>query len=451
MKEFSVYDATRACDGIYNGGEAVKGQMVKGVVIDNRKVEDGFLFVPIKGERFDGHDFIGAAYEAGAVCCLSEKKLETQKPYILVKDSLQAYQDIAEFYKGLFGVKMIGITGSVGKTTTKEMVASVLEQQFCVLKTEGNLNNQTGVPQNLLRLLPEHEVAVIEMGTNHFGEIRSLSKMARPDFCFLTNIGQAHIEHLGSREGILKAKSEMLEYMREDGRVFVNGDDEYLWTLKETRSDVTTFGIGTQNDIYTTDIREMGLEGSDFTAHFDGKEMAIHVPSPGRHMIYNALAAIAAGLALYMEPEKIARGIAGYTPISGRMCIEKANGLTVLNDAYNANPGSMKAAIDVLSYAKGRKVCVLGDMFELGDKAEEYHRQVGSYAAKKGIDEILCVGELAKGIYDGASERCGNASYFKTQNELLEKIEGHIHSGDTVLVKASRGMKLEKTVEYLLH
>lgn len=449
MKGFLLGEAVKAVKGTYRGERGALKREIKGVVIDNRKVEPGFLFVPIKGERFDGHDFILPAYEAGALACATERELEADRPYILVEDSLAAFQALAEFYKSLFDVKTIGITGSVGKTTTKEMIASVLSQDYSVLKSEGNLNNQTGVPLTVFRLEDCYDVAVVEMGTNHFGEIRNLAKIARPDLCFLTNIGEAHIEHLGSKEGILKAKAEMLEYKNEGGRVFVNGDDPYLAKLKEKRTDVTTFGLDEKNDIYAKDVAAKGLEGTDFTACFSGRELALRVPSPGGHMVYNALAAVAAGLALGMEPEAVAKGIAEYAPVSGRMCIEKKNGITVLNDVYNANPGSVRAALDVLAYAQGRKVCVLGDMLELGENAEQYHRETGAYAAKN-ADCVVCVGALAEQICRGAEEVGGTALWFGTQEELLEKIGGIVRPGDTVLVKASRGMRLEHTVERLL-
>lgn len=449
MKGFLLKDAVSAVGGVYYGEEDALLKTVKGVVIDNRKVEDDFLFVPIRGERFDGHDFIPAAYDAGALACITQKALNTQQPYILVDDSSAAFRSLAEFYKTLFDVKTIGITGSVGKTTTKEMIAGVLSKSFNVLKTEGNLNNQTGVPLTVLRLEDDHDAAVVEMGTNHFGEIRNLSKIARPDLCFLTNIGEAHIEHLGSKDGILKAKSEMLEYMNENGRVFVNGDDPYLRKLKESRTDVTTFGLENNNDIYAKEIVNKGLDGTDFVACFCGRELFVHVPSPGIHMVYNALSAIAAGLALGMEPEAVAEGIAEYEPISGRMCIEKKNGITVLNDVYNANPGSVRAALDVLSYAAGRKVCVLGDMFELGENAAAYHYETGAYAAKK-ADLVVGVGTLAEQIFAGAQETGGDARWFKTQDELLEALDGIIKADDTVLVKASHGMHLEHTVDRLL-
>lgn len=449
MKEFLLSQAVEAVHGTYCGDADALSKSVRGVVIDNRRVEAGFLFVPIKGERFDGHSFIPAAYEAGALACITERKLETKRPYILVEDSLLAFQNLAEFYKGLFDVKTIGITGSVGKTTTKELVSSVLSQKYDVLKSEGNLNNQTGVPLTVFRLGEHHEVAVVEMGTNHFGEIRNLAKIARPDFCFLTNIGEAHIEHLGSKEGILEAKSEMLEYMQKDGRVFVNGDDPYLRTLRDTRTDVTAFGIGVQNDIYAGEVQSRGLHGTDFVIHTADVEFPVHVPSPGGHMVYNALAAAAAGLALGMTPEEIKTGLAEYKTIAGRMCIETKNGVTVLNDVYNANPGSMRAALDVLAYAEGGKVCVLGDMLELGGRAGQYHRELGAYAAQK-ADRVLCVGTLAEQIYAGAKEAGAETFYFPTQEELLEKIRQLVRKGDAVLVKASRGMKLEKTVEFLL-
>lgn len=449
MKEFLLGQAVEAVCGTYYGDEAALLKRVRGVVIDNRKVEPDFLFVPIKGERFDGHDFIPSAYEAGALACITEWEIETDEPYILVKDSLLAFQNLAEFYKGLFHVKTIGLTGSVGKTTTKELISCVLSQKYDVLKSEGNLNNQTGVPLTVFRLEDHHEIAVVEMGTNHFGEIRNLAKIARPDFCFLTNIGEAHIEHLGSKEGILEAKSEMLEYMKPGGRVFVNGDDPYLRTLKEARTDVTTFGKNPQNDIYAGEIESRGLGGTDFVIHTPDMEFPVHVPSPGGHMVYNALAAVAAGLALGMQPEEIRKGLADYRTIAGRMCIETKNGITVLDDVYNANPGSMRAALDVLAYAEGGKVCVLGDMLELGDQAEQYHRELGAYAAKK-AERVLCVGMLAKHIYTGAKEAGAEAFYFDTQDELLAKIQELVYEGDAVLVKASRGMQLEKTVEFLL-
>ena len=241
---------------------------------------------------------------------------------------------------------------------------------------------------------------------------------------FLTNIGEAHIEHLGSKEGILKAKSEMLEYIKTDGRVFVNGDDPYLRTLKEARTDVTAFGKDPQNDIYAEKIKSKGLDGTDFVIHTPDTEFPAHVPSPGGHMVYNALAAAAAGLALGMGPDEIALGLAAYKTIAGRMCIETRNRITVLNDVYNANPGSMRAALDVLAYAEGGRVCVLGDMLELGEKAEQYHRELGAYAARR-ADRVLCVGTLAKHIYTGAKRGgCGSVLFRNAGRTACKKYGG---------------------------
>ncbi len=446
----TLAQAARYCGGTYRGPGEALGNMIRGIATDNRRVEPGYLFVALRGERFDGHDFIPAAYEAGAACCLTERALAAELPQILVRDTLEAVQALAEAYKAQFPVTTVGITGSVGKTTTKEMIAGVLGQRFRVCKSQGNFNNQLGVPLTLFQLAQGDEVAVVEMGTNHFGEIRNLARMARPDLCVLTNIGISHIEHLGSREGILRAKCEMLEYLRPGGRVFVNGDDDLLRTLREGRGDVTSFGLSPANDIYADGLEARGLEGTAFTAHFEGQTAVFFVPAPGEHMVYNALAALAAGRACGMEVAEIRRGIAAYAPISGRMCIEKRDGLTVLNDVYNANPGSMMAAIDVMGYAQGRKVCVLGDMLELGPEGPRYHREVGRHAGERGMDLVLCVGPLARSLYEGVRECGGEAQHVAAQEELLAALPGLVRPGDTILVKASRGMHLEHTVNRLL-
>ena len=440
MKEFSVKQALVACGGKFFGSEDLLEKSIKGVAIDNRKIEQDFLFVPIKGERFDGHSFIKSAFENGAVITLSEKTLENL-PYILVEDSLAAFQNIAEWYKSRFSAKTVGITGSVGKTTTKEMVASVLSVAFDTMYSKGNLNNQTGVPQNIFMLEERHKAAVIEMGTNHFGEIDSLAKMVKPDICLLTNIGQCHIEFLGSRDGILKAKTEMLPHMKEGGSVVVNGDDDKLCTLKSQRKDVITFGIESDCDIKAQNIVDNGLDGSEFTV--DGEKYT--VPSPGRHMIYNALACIAVGRLFKMTPAQIKEGLINYKPISGRMNIVHTGKITILDDVYNANPNSMRSALDVLAYAKGRKIAVLGDMFELGEKEAEYHCSVGEYAKDK-ADIVLCVGALSENTAKGAGDK---GVHFKTQDELIAALPNIIKEGDSVVVKASHSMRLENTVEAL--
>ncbi len=450
MKPMKLSQIADMTGGTFFGADGLLDNEVDNIVIDSRKVNAASLFIPITGEKFDGHDFIDAAFDAGAVCVLSEKPLEGDLPYILVPDALEAFQAIAREYRSLFGLHMVGITGSVGKTTTKEIIASVLQQQYEVLKTEGNLNNQTGVPQNLLRLRSRHEVAVLELGTNHFGEIRALSKMVQPDICVFTNIGDAHIEFFQSREGILRAKSEMLEYMPPDGTVILNGDDEQLIKLKQDYPKAITYGLQESNDYYAKDIELDGLSGSRFTACFADGEVRLFVPSPGLHMIQNALAAIAVGRLLELPLEQISAGVEGYEPLSGRMCIEKTCNLLILNDVYNANPGSMRSALDVLkSSTDGRTVCILGDMFELGDQAPEYHKQVGAYAAQVGIDCMLFVGKLSRHMLKGA--KGSNATHYDTVEELIDALPTVILPGDTVLVKASRGMALERVVAELEH
>ncbi|MGI6004847.1 MAG: UDP-N-acetylmuramoyl-tripeptide--D-alanyl-D-alanine ligase [Christensenellales bacterium] len=449
MKPFSLQDVIAATGGTYKGEADPAGIIITGVCTDSRRAASGDLFIPIRGERFDGHDFIASALESGATACLSEKALEAGAPCVLVEDTLAAFQAQAAFYKDLFAVKTVGITGSVGKTTTKEFVAAVLSQKFNVLKSIGNLNNQVGVPMTVLRLEQEHEMAVIEMGTNHFGEIAAVAKIVRPDICLFTNIGDSHIEHLGSREGILKAKAEMLPFMRPGGRVIINGDDSLLLTLKDARDDVICVGLGPENDIRATDLVPKGLLGTGFTVHYEGREALMRVNRPGTHMVMNALAAFACGRIMDMDVRTIQEGLDSYEPVGGRMNIVQAGGLTILNDVYNANPNSMRAAIDVLKQAQGRKVCILGDMFELGENAADYHRQIGKYAASAGIDEMIFVGQLAQYMVQGAQQQGRDARYFSTQQALIDHIFEYLRDGDNVLVKASHGMHLEDTVEHL--
>lgn len=451
MKEFTLRQAVEATGGVYHGKPAALDEIVSGVVIDNRNVTPGAIFVPIKGDRFDGHDFIPAAYEAGALCCVTEKPIDTKKPFIQVEDPLCALQGLAEFYRSLFKkLKIVGITGSVGKTTTKEMITCVLSRRFNVLKTEGNLNNQTGVPLTVFRLDDSYDIAVIEMGTNHFGEIKRLAKIVKPDVALLTNIGTAHIEHLGSKEGILEAKSEMFEYLAAGGKVLLNGDDPLLRRLKNARDDAATFGLNADCNFHAENIHNKGLRGLDFTICYKDTAFYAHIPSPGEHMVQNALAAAAVGRAFGMEYSEIAEGLAAYRPVGGRMAISNVNDITVLNDTYNANPQSMETALEVLSSAKGRKVAILGDMYELGEGSQRFHYNLGKLAVEKGVELTICVGGLAEEIYRGVVAAGGSGLWFETQDELLEGLHGLIQPGDTVLVKASRGMRLELTVEELL-
>ncbi|MHB1316132.1 MAG: UDP-N-acetylmuramoyl-tripeptide--D-alanyl-D-alanine ligase [Christensenellales bacterium] len=450
MVPFTLGQAFTACGGKYSGGSSALSEFICGVTIDSRKIEPGFLFIPVRGEHHDGHDFIQCAFEAGALCCLTEKPLQTDHPTIFVPSALDALQSIAACYRSLFPVPAIAISGSVGKTTTKELIASVLSQKYTILKSEGNLNNQTGVPQTIFRLDKSHQAAVIEMGMNHFGEIASLAKIVRPKICVLTNIGEAHLEYLGSKEGILQAKSEMFEFMEDDGTIVLNGDDPLLATIKNKYpQQVITFGFGDGNQIQAKECSDFGLAGTQFTACYDGKSIRIQSPCPGKHMIYNSLAAFAVGLLMGVSEQQIQTGIRSFIPASGRMHVIETGYITILNDAYNANPTSMAAAINVTACAPGRSVCILGDMFELGKNEIGYHKQIGRFAGEKGIGLILCVGKLSRYIYESALAEGGNALYYPDKELLLRDLPALIRPKDTVLVKASHGMHLDSVVQWL--
>ncbi len=436
MIPFSVRRAVEIVDGQFFGPVAMLEDSFDSVSIDTRTMLPGALYVPVKGDVFDGHRFIPQAFEKGAKLTLSE--IDTPYPHIRVSNCVKAFQALAHAYRCQFDIPLIGITGSAGKTTTRGMVSAVLSTVYNTHSTTGNLNNQTGVPQVIFGLMPHHQVAVVEMGTNHFGEIDALSAMSEPTICLLTNIGEAHIEFFGSREGIFRGKTEMLAHMRPGGRMIVNGDDDYLRRIPGA----FTFGFGKQNELWAEDAREEDLFGAAFTACWGSIRLPIQLNVPGHHMILNALSAVAVGLALQVPPEKIQQGLAAFSPISGRLVVEKLPRFTLLNDVYNANPTSMEASLQVLSRAAGRKVCILGDMLELGSQASVLHERVAREAARLGVDVIIGVGPL----FCKAMETCGGMG-FAAQKDVLEKLPELLLTGDTILVKGSRGMHLENAVE----
>ncbi|MBE5869195.1 MAG: UDP-N-acetylmuramoyl-tripeptide--D-alanyl-D-alanine ligase [Lachnospiraceae bacterium] len=464
MLNMTLERIAQACGGQLYGSPEGDPAEVTCVVLDSRKIEQGGLFVATEGANVDGHKFIGQVFEKGALAVVTEKTPEQVEQqhgipagcwgvWILVEDSLQALKDIAEYYRSQLSIPVIGITGSVGKTSTKEFIAGVLSRKYKVLKTEGNFNNEVGLPLTLLRIRPEHQAAVVEMGISDFGEMHRLSKMAKPDICVITNIGQCHLENLKSREGILKAKTEIFDFMSKQGRVCVNGDDDMLATLDHVKGQkVLRFGLGSGLDVYADAIEDNGLLGSKAALHLGEQTINIQVPLPGRHMVINATAAaLVAGL-LGLSPEQIREGIAGVEAVSGRSHIMRLEKYTVIDDCYNANPVSMKAAIDLLGMARGRKVAVLGDMFELGENSDALHAGVGRYAAEKGVDVILCTGENSRHMYAGALKCAGSGQqvqWFATRAELLEQLPGLLQEGDGILVKASHGMGFDKVVEAL--
>ena len=459
MKNLTLEHIAQACNGSYHGSEAQAKQEVQSIFTDSRKAAKGGLFVPIKGARVDAHDFINQVMEAGALATLSEKDLgETNFPYIKVESSLQAVKDIAEFYLKQLEIPVVGITGSVGKTSTKEMIAAVLGQKYNVLKTQGNFNNELGLPLTVFGLRAEHQIAVLEMGISDFGEMHRLAKIARSDTCVITNIGLCHLEFLKSRDGILKAKTEIFDFLKEDGHVILNGDDDKLITVTDVKGiKPVFFGVENKNGIWADEIESKGLKGIECRIHVKDESFKVLVPIPGRHMVYNALAGTAVGLTYGLTLDEIKAGIESLQSLSGRFHIlenEKKN-ITVIDDCYNANPVSMKASLEVLQDALGRKVALLGDMGELGKNEVEMHREVGKFVVEKDIDVIVCTGALCKEMAESAKEVLKETStekkvlYFENREALESALDELILPGDSILVKASQFMQFEKIVKKL--
>lgn len=450
MKNMTLENIAAACGGeIYCMREELAQETAKGIVIDSRQIEPGYIFVATKGERVDGHQFIPDVFAKGAMAVICEVLPEEDLgPCILVKDSFMALKQAAAFYRQQLNIRVVGITGSVGKTSTKEFVASVLSEKYKVHKTAGNYNNEVGLPLTIFGIQEDDQIAVLEMGINTFGEMHRLSEVAKPDICVMTNIGQCHLENLIDRDGILRAKSEIFDFMNPKGTVVVNGDDDKLATIHEVYGKApVTFGMNKQNAIWADHIENRGLLGSCADIHMGDEVVHAIIPLPGEHMIYNAMAAAAVALQFGMSKEEIAAGISHVEAVAGRSHLVEAGDKVIIDDCYNANPVSMKAAIDLLATAPGRKVAILGDMFELGENEKAMHGEVGEYAAEKGIDLILCVGELSEAMYQEAAGNGGNAKYYETREALEEVLNEILQPGDTVLVKASHSMAFENLVK----
>ena len=445
MKNITVSTAADLCSGRIIGDNRDNREIGR-VIIDSRAVESGDMFVAYKGEKVDGHDYIPAAFDRGAACCLAERAPENcAGPVILVEDVQKALESVAAAYRQSLSLPVIGITGSVGKTTAKEMVWWVLSQKLNVLKTEGNLNNQIGVPMTISRIGPEHQAAVIEMGISGFGEMRELARMARPTIALFTLIGHAHLEFLHDLEGVFRAKTEMLELMPEDGTVIVNGDDPWLAKIRCSQR-LIRCGLGADCELRAENIQtlEDGTTGFDLV-YWDGR-FPVHIPAHGRHLIYAAMEAAAAGLTLGLSQDEIARGIAAYKVMGRRGALWTGTGINLVDDSYNANPDSMRCAIESISDMPGRHVCVLGDMLEMGPEAASMHYELGRYAVEEGMELLLCCGELGREIARGAGDK---GRWFGSREELAAALPGLIRQGDTVLVKASRGMHLEEIADKL--
>ena len=464
MHKMTLRAMTKACGGTYYGSEDNLDKEITDITIDSRKVSKGGLFIAICGERTDGHRYIDSCYDAGALCVISERELPEQKnSYIKVKSSLQALKDLALFYRNNLDIKVVGITGSVGKTSTKETISYVLEEKYKVLKTQGNFNNEIGLPLTVFRLREDDEIAVLEMGISDFGEMERLSRIAQPDIGVITNIGLCHLENLKSRDGILKAKTEMFNHLKPDGIAILNGDDDKLITIDEVKGKrPVRFGISYKDGVYASDIHNLGLDGTSFVINGlkcsdSDKAFEVTVPVPGHHMIYNALAAACVGATLGLSSQQIKNGIAKLKTIAGRNNVIKTQAYTIIDDCYNANPVSMKASVDVINMALGRKVCILGSMFELGDNEKNLHYDVGQYIGTKSIDVLITIGELAKHIAMGALDykeahydayECDIHS-FDTIEAFNEAAGDLLKQGDSILVKASHGMEFSRIVDEL--
>ncbi len=425
------------------------GAPVTGVTTDSRAVQPGQLFIPLVGERFDGHAYIAKALDGGAAGCLTAAAPETLLPgklYIQVADTRLALKALASWYRNKFDLPVVQVTGSAGKTTTKEMIASVLSQRYNTLRTEGNFNNDIGAPLTLLRLMPEHQAAVIETGMNHFGEIRYLGEMVRPDIAVITNVGDAHIENLGNtRQGILRAKCEIFENLTPEGIAVLNGDDELLNTVTLPQT-ILRCGVGDGCGVRVTDIDDRGLEGVACTVTIKGEHYRLTTSAPGRYMIYPMAMAAAIGRRLGLTREEIAAGVAAYTTVGSRMHLIRLPGeRLVIDDCYNANPQSMAEGLRMLAASPAQhRVAVLGDMGELGQLTAQAHRDMGALTRRLGLTAVA-VGEKMHAL----TETDPQAQWFATVEEAMPAIRQLFTPGTAVLVKASHAMHFESIVKEL--
>ena len=441
MEKVTVRQAAELC-GAELSGSADGDRLLRNIVIDSRTVEPGDLFAAYRGERVDGHDFIPAAFSRGAACCLAERVprgAEEMGPVLLVPDVQKALERLAGAYREQFSLPVIGITGSVGKTTAKEMIASVLAQRFRTLKTEGNLNNQIGVPMMLSRLDSGHQAAVIEMGISGFGEMHMLAEMVRPTAAVFTVIGHAHLEFLHDLDGVLKAKTEMLDHMAEDAPVVLNGDDEKLRSLHCSQRKIL-YGLGPGND-YRAEYIEASGEGISCVIMTPVGRIPVRIPAFGQHHVYAALAAAAVGALHGIPDDAIAAGIAGFHNVGRRGELVQTGFVTMIDDSYNANPDSVKSGIDSLLQLPGRRhLCILGDMLELGKDSGDMHAEVGRYAAEKGADLVLSAGQYGRDTARGAGAA---GCCYESRDALIAALPQLLQEGDCLLVKASKGSHFE--------
>ena len=435
------------------GGTLLQGEgsaLITGVTTDSRAVSAGQLFIPLTGERFDGHAYIGSALSSGAAGCLTARTPETLLPgklYVQVADTRLALKALAAWYRSRFTLPVVQITGSAGKTTTKEMVAAVLSRRYDTLKTQANFNNDIGTPLTLLGLAPQHQAAVIETGMNHFGEIRYLGEMVRPDIAVITNVGDAHIENLGNtRQGILRAKCEIFQHLSPDGIAVLNGDDPLLNTVALPQT-ILRCGRGENCNVRVTDVDDRGIEGIACTVTTARASYRLTAASPGSFMIYPMAMAAAIGEALGLTGEEIAAGVAAYVPTGSRMhLIRLPEGRLLIDDCYNANPQAMEEALKLLAVTPARRrAAVLGDMGELGELTVSAHRAIGVLTGELHLDSVIAIGEKARDIASTAP----NARWYASVDDAMPVIRAAFTEGTAVLVKASHAMHFENIVKEL--
>lgn len=453
-KNITVNKIVEICNGkLLSGDENIQ---VKTYSKDTRTLNKGDMYLGIKGEKINGNDYIEQAFINGAIGCITDEnvsekiinKYKKEKVIIKVENTIKAIQELAKYKRSLYNIPVIAVTGSVGKTSTKDIIANVLGQKYKVLKTEGNMNNHIGLPMTLLKL-KDHTAVVVEMGMNHFGEISLLTNIAKPTGCVITNIGTSHIGNLGSRENILKAKLEILEGLDKDGFVLINNDNDLLhdWAKKEKKYKVYTYGLENNSTYMAKKVTI--LENS---SEFEINGIKGNVPVGGIHFVYNSVCAFAVGDILNVEKEKIIKGISEFKLTAKRMDTEVIqDNIKIINDSYNASYDSMKAALEVVNNTLAqRKIAILGDMLELGDYAKELHEKVGEEVVKNKIDILITIGENARNIANKAKElKMENVQSFNNIDEAIKNIKEIIKSGDLILLKASNSMNFSKILNEL--
>ena len=433
-------------------GEFDQETLATGFSIDSRTVNPGDLFIALKGERFDGHDFVKAALESGSVAAVVQAGSGVDAPVeklLFVDDTLKALQSLGAAARRLWGKPLLAVTGSAGKTTTKEIIAHLLKTRFRVLKSSGNLNNHIGLPLQLLRLEPEHDLGVVEMGMNHPGEIRALGTLAHHDMAVVTCVAAVHLENFDSVADIARAKYEIIETLHPGGVAVLNADDEYVSQFgRDFKGKVVTFGLKRAADVSAQEIELRGGEGSTFNLVVGGVIEPVTLPLVGEHNISNALAATAAALERGVSPWEAAQALATIEPAEKRGQMLELGGVTIINDCYNSNPRALNAMIDTLASMKAqRRILVAGEMMELGKMSEKLHRECGHHAAEKKIDIVIGVRGMARALVEAASGSGAQAQYMEMPEEAGERLARELRPGDAVLFKASRSVKLERALE----